>query len=57
MATLTATRLNEPIRAMYRRRRAAGKPFKVAVVACARRRPTILNAMVKNNRHWTPQPA
>ncbi len=57
MATLTATRLNDPIRAMYQRLRAAKKPFKVAMVACARRLLTILNAMVKNNRHWTPQPA
>ncbi len=55
MATLTATTRNPVIAAFFGRLRAAGKPFKCAMVACARKLLTILNAMVKANRHWDPQ--
>jgi transposase len=30
----------------------AGKPKKVALIACARKLLTILNAMVRNNTRW-----
>lgn len=52
MATLTATRCNPVIRALYRRLKAAGKPTKVALTACMRHLLLILNAMVKNNQRW-----
>jgi len=52
MATLTATRRNAVIAAFYRRLRAAGKPFKVAMTACMHKLLTILNAMVKHNTYW-----
>ena len=52
MATLVATRYNGVIRAAYQRFLAAGKPKKVALVACMRKLLTILNAMVKHNRAW-----
>ena len=52
MATLTATRSNPTIAAMYKRLRAAGKHFKVAMVACSRKLLTILNALVKNQQPW-----
>ena len=49
MAALTASRCNPVIRAFYQRLRSAGKPAKVALVACMRKILVILNAMVKNN--------
>lgn len=50
MATLSAARSNPVIRAFYERLVAAGKPKKVALVACMRKLLTILNAMVRENR-------
>ena len=52
MAALTASRCNPMIRAFYMRLRNAGKPAKVALVACMRKILVILNAMVKNNTCW-----
>src|SRR5262249_12487827 len=52
MATLTATRCNSTIRTMYTRLVAAGKTHRVALVACARKLLTILNAMVRTNTPW-----
>jgi len=52
MAAVTGTRCNPILRACYRRLRVAGKPAKVALVACMRRLITILNAMVKTQRPW-----
>jgi len=58
MATLRATRSNPAIRAFYERLKAAGKPTKVALVACMRKLLTILNAMVKQNALWAgPMPS
>ena len=57
MAALTATRCNPAIRRQYERLRAAGKSFRCAMVACARKLLTILNGMVSRNEHWKPQPA
>jgi transposase len=53
MAALAATRFNPKVRAFYQRLLAAGKPKKVALVACMRKLLTILNAMVHNNTSWT----
>lgn len=47
MATLVATCHNDKIRDFYQRLRAAGKPAKVAIVACMRKLIAILNAMMK----------
>lgn len=52
MATLTATRFNHVIQRFYERLVAAGKPKKVAIVACMRKLLTILNAMVKSQKKW-----
>ncbi len=54
MATLVATRWNPVIRACYRRLLAAGKPKKVALVACMRKLLVILNAMMKHQTPWQP---
>ena len=52
MAALTAARHNPRIKVFYQRLLAAGKLPKVALVACMRKLLTMLNAMVKHNRHW-----
>jgi transposase len=54
MATLAGLRFNTVLRTFYERLRAAGKPAKVALVACMHKLLTILNAMVKANTYWTP---
>lgn len=54
MAILSAVRYNPPIRAFYRRPRAAGKAVEVARVAAMRKPLTIPNAMVRDNRRWGP---
>jgi transposase len=52
MATLSATRHNPIIAAFYNRLIAAGKPAKVAITACMRKLIIILNAMIRDKRHW-----
>ena len=52
MATLAAVRFNACIRTFYQRLIAAGKPAKVALVACMRKVLTILNAMMRTNTPW-----
>lgn len=54
MAALVASQHNPVIRAFYERLLEAGKPKKVALVACMRKLLVILNAMVKNGTHWDP---
>ena len=53
MAALVATRCNSIIRDFYKRLKAKGKPFKVALVACMRKLLTILNAMIKHKTRWS----
>lgn len=57
MATLSASRYNEVIRKHYERLCNAGKPPKVALVACMRKLLTILNAMLKAKTKWKDCPA
>ena len=52
MGTLTATRWNPVIRDFYQKLLAAGKPKKVALVACMRKLLVILNAMLKHRASW-----
>jgi transposase len=52
MATISAMRCNPIIKPIAQRLIAAGKAFKVAMIACMRKLVTILNVMVKNNQHW-----
>lgn len=52
MAALVASRHNPVIKVFYARLIAAGKPKKVALVACMRKLLTILNAMVKAGKPW-----
>jgi transposase len=52
MPTWAAIRHNPVIRAFYQRLVNAGKPKKVALVACMRKLLVILNAMVRDGKHW-----
>jgi transposase len=52
MSALVATRRNPVIRAFYLRLVAAGKPKKVALIACMRKLLTILNVMMRTNTPW-----
>ena len=52
MAALVAARHNNVIRAFYQRLVAAGKPKKVALVACMRKLLSTLNTMVRTQTPW-----
>jgi transposase len=52
MAALCGRRWNPALKVFYDRLIAAGKPKKVAIIACARKLLTILNAMVRSNTPW-----
>ncbi len=56
MAALVATRRNAVIRAFYQRLLAAGKPKKVALVACMRKLLTILNHLMRTGQPWRVAP-
>jgi transposase len=52
MGALVATRRNAVIRAFYQRLVAAGKPKKLALVACMRKLLTMLNVIVRTHTPW-----
>jgi len=52
MGALVAARHNPVLKAFFDRLRAAGKPKMVALIAVARKLPTILNAIVRDHRPW-----
>jgi transposase len=52
MAIIAGLRFNPTIRAFYQHLRQAGKPAKVALVACMRKLLTQLNAMAKASQTW-----
>lgn len=54
MAAVTAVRHNPVLATFHARLTAAGKPPKVAIVACLHKLLTILNAMVRDGRAWAP---
>jgi transposase len=55
MAALVATRRNAVIRAFYQRLLAAGKPRKLALVACMRKLLTTLNTMARTQQRWSAE--
>lgn len=57
MATVSAIRCNDAIKAFAERLKKTGKPPKVVIVACMRKLLTIMNAMLKNNTPWNPKNA
>jgi transposase len=52
MAVVSAIRCNPTIKPFYARLRAAGKPPKVAMVACMRKLLTIANAVLRDGVMW-----
>jgi transposase len=52
MSILVAIRRNLPMAHVYHRMRHAGKPAKVAIVACMRKLLTILNAILRDQKPW-----
>ena len=54
MAVMSAMRYDPVIKAFYERLRAAGKPAKVAMVACMHKLLTIINAILKSGKPWQP---
>ena len=56
MATWAAIRAKSVLADTYQRLLAAGKPKKVALVACMRKYLTMLNAMQRDNAPWNPRP-
>jgi transposase len=57
MGALVATRCNPTVKVFYERLLAAGKPKKVALVACMHKLLVILNAMLRNRTPWSPSHA
>jgi len=55
MAVLAGLRANPVLKTFYQRLHAAGKPAKVCLTACMHKLLTILNAMVRDGRHWAPK--
>jgi transposase len=54
MAALVATRHNPLIRGFYERLKAAGKPKKVALVACMHKLLLLCNSILRSNSAWRP---
>jgi hypothetical protein len=52
MATLVGVRFNPALKEAYERLRQAGKPPKLALVACMRRLIITLNAMLRTRQPW-----
>jgi transposase len=52
MATIASIRINPVLKATYQRLKAAGKPSKVALVACMRKLITMLNAILRDQTPW-----
>ena len=54
MSALSASRFNPAIRPFYARLLENGKVKKVALTACMRKLLTMLNAMMRDDKHWNP---
>ena len=57
MAALAAARANPPLKAFRDRLRDKGKPHRLALTAVLRKLVVLANALVRDNRLWTPEPA
>lgn len=56
MASLSAVRFNPILKTFYQRLIKSGAGKKKALIACARKLITILNAMVRDDKQWKPNP-
>ena len=52
VSMMSAIQCHPKLKPMYQRMVTAGKPKKVAIVACMRKQLIILNTMMKNGTHW-----
>ena len=52
VSMMSAIQCHPKIKPMYERMVTAGKPKKVAIVACMRKQLCILNTMIKNGTYW-----
>jgi len=52
VSMMSAIQCHPKLKPMYQRMVAAGKPKKVAIVACMRKQLVILNTMIKNGTYW-----
>lgn len=52
MAMMSAIQCNPKFKEIYQRMVAAGKPKKVAIIACIRKLVVIINSMVRNGVMW-----
>jgi transposase len=57
VSMMSAIQCHPKLKPMYEKMVAAGKPKKVALVACMRKQLIILNTMMKNGTHWDPDMA
>jgi transposase len=57
VSMLSAIQCHPKLKPMYERMVAAGKPKKLAIVACMRKQLIILNTMMKNGTAWDPNMA
>ena len=55
MAMMSGMQCNPIFKATYQRLVAAGKPKKIAIIACVRKMIVILNAMVRDEVMWDPK--
>ena len=55
MAMMSAMQCNPVFKATYERLVAAGKPKKIAIIACVRKMNVILNSMVRDGVMWDPK--
>lgn len=54
MAMLSAIQCNTVFKKLYQRLVAAGKPKKIAIIACVRKMIVILNSMLRDGVPWNP---
>lgn len=55
MSMMSAMQCNPVFKATYQRLIAAGKPKKIAIIACVRKMIVILNSMVRDGVYWDPE--
>lgn len=55
MSMMSAMQCNPVFKATYQRLVAAGKPKKIAMIACVRKMIVILNSMVRDGVYWDPK--
>ena len=55
MPALVAVRFNPDLKGCYERLQDAGKPAKVALTAVMRKLVVLANALLRENRPWTPE--